>query len=196
MKHNWKWAYNPFEKVAGWKAFGIGLIILCITTITGYFFNTVFYGISIKTVPCVSLGRAFSLQGTGLAVLVIVMYITALLFTKNVRFQDILGTVTLAKYPLFFSLIPIILFGNRLNEFTEKIMSASINEMIKLITISDYIFLLVFSIMAFAIIIWEIVLLFNAFRVSTNLKGLKLAILFLSIMFISEIITFILVLII
>jgi hypothetical protein len=25
MKNKWKWIYNPFEFVAGWKVFGIGL---------------------------------------------------------------------------------------------------------------------------------------------------------------------------
>jgi hypothetical protein len=29
MKNKWKWIYNPFEFVAGWKAFGIGIVILC-----------------------------------------------------------------------------------------------------------------------------------------------------------------------
>jgi len=193
MKHNWKWVYNPFEKVAGWKAFGIGLIILCITTVLGYFFKTVFYGISIKTVPCVTWSTAFSLQALGLGVLVFIMWIASLFFTKKVRFQDILGTVTLAKYPLFFAVIPIMIFNNRMTEFTKKIMSVNVYEIIKVITISDYVMLFAFSIIAFAIIIWEIVLLFNAFRVSTNLKGIKSAILFASIMLASEITILILV---
>ena len=193
MKNKWKWVYNPFEKTAGWKAFGIGLIILCITTVAGYFWNMVFYGISIKIVPCITLGSAFFLQALGLAVLVFVMWTTAMLFAKKVRFQDILGTVTLAKYPLILAAVVVMIFSNRLNEFTEKIMSVGIYEIIKVITISDYVFLIAFSILSFIIIIWEIVLLFNAFRVSTNLKGIKSGLLFASIMIISEIITFILV---
>jgi len=189
MKNKWKWVYNPFEKVAGWKAFGIGLIILCITTVIGYFGNMVFYGISIKTVSSVTWGSAFFLQALGLVAIVIVMWITALLFAKHTRFQDILGTVTLAKYPLLPAAIVLLLFSSRMTELTQKIMSVNIYEIMNVITISDYVFLLLFSIILLPILVWEIVLLFNAFRVSTNLKGVKCVLLFIAILFISEIIT-------
>ena len=193
MKNKWKWVYNPFEFIAGWKAFGIGFIILCIITVIGYFGNTVFYGISIKMVSSVTWSGAFFLQILGLAVTVLVMWITALIFAKHTRFQDILGTVTLAKYPLIFAVIAFLLFSNRMTEFTEKIMSVNIYEIINVITISDYILLLVFSIISIIIIVWEIALLFNAFRVSTNLKGMKSGVLFTAILLISEIITNVLV---
>jgi len=195
MNNKWKWVYNPFEKIAGWEAFGIGLVILCVITVTGYFFNMVFYGISIKTVQSVSFGNAFLLQFSGLIILVLVMWTAALIFAKNVRFQDILGTVTLAKYPLILSLFVFIPFKNRFNEFTEKLMSVNVSEMSNVITTSDYLFLMAFLIIMFSIIVWEIVLLFNAFRVSTNLKGIKSIGIFAAIMFISEIIIFISVLI-
>ena len=196
MKNKWKWVYNPFEKVAGWKAFGIGLIILCITTVIGYFCNTVFYGISIKTVSTVTWGSAFFLQMSGLAIIVFVMWITALLFAKHVRFQDILGTVTLAKYPLVLAVIMSLIFSSRMTELTQKIMSVNIYEIINVITISDYVLLLVYSMLTLPIIVWEIVLLFNAFKVSCNLKGVKCGVLFAAILVISEIITNILVLVI
>ncbi|MCL2041163.1 MAG: hypothetical protein FWG84_03865 [Bacteroidales bacterium] len=54
MSKKWRWIWNPFEKIAGWRAFGIGIVILCLTTVLGYFSNTVFYGISIKLVQSIT----------------------------------------------------------------------------------------------------------------------------------------------
>jgi len=196
--------YNPFEKFAGWKAFGIGLIILLIATIIGYFGNTVFFGISVKTVPEVTWNKAFLLQGLGLAVIVLVMWLIALLSAKHVRFQDILGTVTLAKYPLIFASVLFWVFGKPFIELSMKMIESlndlsislnpkdSIQESMNIFsgfTISDYLILGFLSIVSLSLIVWTIALLYNAFRVSTNLKGAKCVVLFITILIISEIIT-------
>ena len=188
---NLKWVYNPFGQLAGWRAFGIGLVILCIATVIGYFGNTVFYGISIKTVPGITWDKAFFLQGLGLAVTVTVMWITALLSAKHVRFQDILGTVTLAKYPLVIEVIILMSFSKWMNEITGTMMSAgNIQETMEVfnnLTLLDYSLFVVLIIVTFVFLTWTIALLYNAFRVSTNLKGAKCALLFIAIMLISEI---------
>jgi hypothetical protein len=189
MNRNWKWAYNPFERIAGWKAFGIGLVILCITTAIGYFGHTVFYGISIKIVPSVTCGQAFALQMLGLAILVFVMWITALLAAKHVRFQDILGTVTLSKYPLVLSALFFGVFSKRLNEIANMFNSAAnIQEIIE-IAKNEYALFALMSVFSIIILIWTIALLYNAFQVSSNLKGAKCVLLFIAALLISEIIT-------
>ena len=183
----WKWIYNPFEFIAGWKAFGIGIVILCITTIVGYFGYTVFYALEIKSVPAITWNMAFSLQFLGLAVTAVIMYVTALLFAKDVRFQDMLGTVTLAKYPLLLMALFSLPFG-------KKIASISINKFITMdFTISDILPLLLLGIISVIVLVWEITLLFNAFRVSSNLKGVKCASLFIAALLITEILTIVLV---
>jgi len=187
MSNKWKWVYNPFEKVAGWKAFGIGIVILSITTIVGYLGDTVFYGVSVKVVPNITWTLAISLQALGLAVTVVVMYIAALLFAKHVRFQDILGTVTLSKYPLILMSFLSLAFGN-------KIASIDIDKFINNeVTFSDYNLLLAFGIISIILLVWSITLLFHAFKISTNLKGVKCGVLFAVIMLISEIITYVLI---
>ena len=187
MKNNWKWIYNPFEKVAGWKAFGIGIAILSITTLIGYFGNTVFYATEIKTVPSVTLSKAFSLQGLGLVVTVNIMYVTALLSAKQVRFQDILGTVTLAKYPVIFVALLILAFG-------QLVTSIDVNELLNTkFALFDLVPLIIFGIAIIILAIWEIALLYNAFSVSTNLKGTKCGVLFTATLFVSEITTIVLV---
>jgi len=192
MNKNWCWVYNPFEKIAGWKAFGIGIVILCLSTVTGYFGNTVFYGISIKAVPCITWCKAFSLQAIGLATTVLVMWIIAFLFAKHVRFQDILGTVTLAKYPLVLPAIMFLAISQRLNELNNMLLSATnyqeTMELFNNLSFMDYSLFALFVIVSILILVWTITLLFNAFRVSTNLKGGKCVLLFIAIMLISEIV--------
>jgi len=194
----WKWVYNPFEKIAGWKAFGIGLIFLCATIVTGYFGNTVFYGLSAKTVPTVTWSMAFLLQALSLSVTVIIMYVTALIFAKHVRFQDILGTVTLAKYPNIVLAIILLAFGNNIILKTGMYADNPEN-LIKTIsefTALDYTVILIFAVIVLTIIVWHIALLFNAFRVSANLKGVKCTVLFIAAMLLSEILNSILILVI
>jgi len=187
MENKWKWIYNPFEKVAGWKAFGIGIVILAITTVVGYLGSMVFYGLSAKVVPSITWSMACSLQSLGLAVWVVLMYLTALLFAKHVRFQDILGTLTLAKYPLLLMAIVNMTFG-------KSISSIDVKELLN----GDYsslniVPLFIFGIIAMILLVWEIALMYNAFRVSANLKGLKCAVLFTTALLISEIILMVLV---
>ena len=197
MNKNWSWVYNPFQKIAGWKAFAIGMVILTFATVIGYFGNTVFYGISIKSVLSITWYKAFSLQATGLAAIVIVMWITAILFAKHVRFQDILGTVTLAKYPLVLAAILFLVLSNWLNDFNNAMLSsANVQELLEIfnkLSFADYVIIILLVMVSFLILIWTITLLFNAFRVSTNLKGSKCALLFIAIMLISEIIIHILI---
>jgi len=192
MSKKLKWIYNPFEKIAGWSAFGIGILILGITTALGYFCNTVFFGISIKQVHSITLCQAISLQMLGLAVLVAVMYLVALLSAKHVRFQDILGTVTLAKYPLLLT-IPIFWISNdKIMEITDNLLSAlqtNPYNIMSEVSASDLVVLTVFAFLSLVVLVWTIALLFNAFKISTNLKGAKCGLLFTAIIIISEIIT-------
>lgn len=181
--NKWKWVYNPFEYIAGWKAFGVGVVILVATTIIGYFGNIVFYALEIKSVSDINWGMAFSLQALGLAVTIVVMYLMVLLFAKRTRFQDILGTITLAKYPLLLMALLSLTFGKEMASIdVDKIIN---NELV----FSNYVLLFVFAIASIIILAWEIALLYNAFRVSSNLKELKCAVLFTIALLVSEVIT-------
>lgn len=182
-----KWLYNPFEYIAGWKAFGIGSAILLLTTVIGYWGHTVFYALEVKAGSNISLGKAFSLQALGLAVTVVLTYLIAFCFARRTRFQDMLGTITLAKYPLLLISILSWILG-------DKIISINAEEIINnRLLLSDYIYLFVFAIFSILVLTWEIALLYNAFRVSSNLKKSKCVILFILAMLISEITTILLV---
>jgi len=194
MNKKWYLIYNPFKKIAGWEAFGIGIILLCITTVLGYYSNTVFYGISAQIVNSVTWSKIFLLQFTGLFITVAVMYATALLSAKHIRFQDILGTVTLSKYPLVLMVLLNIFLGDKMMETTNKLLEVtgtlSTTDAYRIFddfSMSDFSIIMLFALVSLVLLVWEIALLFNAFKVSTNLKGTKCTLLFIAAVLVSEI---------
>ena len=184
MNNKWKLFYNPFEWIAGWKAFLIGIFIVCITVLVGHVGNTYFYGIQIKHIPGISLLIAFLLQMTGLGITVLTMYLVSIIAAKGVRFQDILGTVTLARYPFLLAALAGFLI-------TPKALNALLTE--TKIDTQALIQFGVSGIIMILVIILGVALLYNAFKVSTNIKGTKGIFLFILIMIVSEIATMIVV---
>ena len=184
MKNKWKLFYNPFEWIAGWKAFLIGIIIVCLTVIVGYFSNTYFYGLNVKHIPDISLPMAFLLQAIGLCSTVVIMYIISTIATKNVRFQDIMGTVTLSRYPFLLAALSGFLITPNILDNVLNGIKPSIWALIQFGIV---------SIIMMLVVILGVALLYNAFKVSTNIKGAKGVSLFILIMILSEVVTMIIV---
>lgn len=176
--------YNPFERVAGWKAFGIGIAVVIATILIGYRNNVIFLGLQIKMVPGnLSLGSAFLTQFIGLASTTLTFYIIAVLAVKNVRFQDILGTVTLARYPLFFAAIVGLFLDPAAGEaIIMDLAGGSLD-------LSRYTGFLLLSTGLMLFSIWSAILLYYAFKVTTDLKGGKRNLLFVLAIFISEVLS-------
>jgi hypothetical protein len=183
------WFFNPFIQIAGWKAFGIGLGIAVIATIIGYFCKVCFPGaLDIKYSPFITLGNAFLFQAIAIVSLVVVLYIAGLIFSKDVRFQDILGTVTLSRYPYLFA-TPLGLLMGGSDEIITRISENPLHiDPSDIMALTPTIFIGLFMGL---FVIWFIVLLYNGFKVSTNLKGVKGGIVFTVSLFIAEIISLI-----
>ncbi len=163
---------NPFLKIAGWEAFFFGTIISGLIIFIGYTNNLFFPGIiSIRNSSALTFSNAVVFQVIGLLPAILLMYLSGLVFSKNVRFQDILGSVTLARFPY----ILMVLFGFLLNNNSSRLLGTH-----------EYLILGIFTIIYIILSIWIIVLLYNAFKVSTNIKGNKGIIIFASIVIISE----------
>ena len=184
MNNKWKMLYNPFEWIAGWKAFVIGIIIVCVTVVVGHLGSTYFYGIQVKHIPDISLLTAFLLQVTGLGITTLIMYLVSVIAAKGVRFQDVLGTVTLARYPFLLAALAGFLITS---ETLDSILNGTKMETQAIIQLS------VSGIIMMLVIILGVALLYNAFKVSTNIKGAKGVFLFILIMILSEIATILIV---
>jgi hypothetical protein len=111
-----------------------------------------------------------------------------------VRFQDILGTVTLARYPYLFLALMMLYFNPKIMPVTERLLEtaasgAGISN--ALLSVADYLLLLFFALFALLFTVWYIALLYNAFKVSTGIKGYKTAVLLTAIILVSETVTFV-----
>jgi hypothetical protein len=196
MKNKWELVCNPFTKIAGWKAFAVGAVIVCATVVVGYWNDAYFTAIQMKAGRNLTPALCFAIQTVGLLSMVILMYPAALFLAKQVRFQDILGTVTLARYPYLFLALLMFYFNPKIMPVTERLLetAASGGKISNaLLPVADYLLLLLFALFAMLFIVWYIALLYNAFKVSTGIKGYKTAILLTAIILVSETVTFIII---
>ncbi len=178
--NNWSLLWNPFTRVAGWQAFGIGIIIVLISALLASYGNLAFDGaIDAHFGETVTVTQSLKFTAIALFSLVLSMYVFGLLISKNFRFVDILGTMTLARAPylILAVLSPLATFPS-----TEQMLK---NPMI----ILNYPSVLVIGLIAVPIVIWSITLMYNGLRVSTGAKGSKLTLGFIGGIIVAEIIS-------
>lgn len=171
---------NPFKYIAGWESLAAGMGVLLLTTVIGYFSHIHFPDvISVK----VAYGIPFYvllLQGaSNWLVVSLLLYISALLFSRSsVRIIDIFGTQALARFP--YLLAALTGFGGLLDKFGKYMIYYALHtgEPVQMSTpeIALCVFLILFTIL---LTVWMIALMFNAFKVSSNMKGEKLIISFI-----------------
>jgi len=167
--------FNPFKKLAGGKALGIGLAILLLTAFAAGFSNCHFDGVLDAHVGAELPDWVYyleSLMAWGISALV--FYLAGVIFSPSkIRLIDILGTTALARYPFFFiALISFALPNLRPDELPPLT--------------PPFVFV---SIVMVLISIWYIALLYHAFSVSCNLKKNKGIWAFIGAIIVAEIIS-------
>ncbi len=189
--------FNPFLQVAGLKAFAVGLIFVIASTLLSWVFNTKFDGVlDAHFGESTSLKTQFLINLINICCLVAVFYLLAIVLTKGkTRFVDILGTMTLARFP--FVLIPLINIGNINGRIGEKIVYSMRDKIPEnvisdvhcqpcTVSIGEYIYLVFSIIVVLLIIVWYVTLLFRAYQVSTNLKRTKIIVSFIAGIILAE----------
>lgn len=186
------WLINPFQKIGGWQAVIIGLGFMIVMSFVGVYAHIFYDGflgylspIGIKT----KLTPSFFLllyQNTIACLMLTIFYFLAakLLNAKGVRFIDVMGAVTLSRYPLLISVIltsledklrPDLLYFNPSQGFEMHFsLFGAVSGM-----------LLLFCVM------WQIVTYFFAFKESSGLTNKRLWISFVFIMALGDAITMI-----
>lgn len=184
MRSNWRFLVNPFDKIAGWQSVGIGLLVLCAVVLIGFSSNTYLIGLfNAEVVTDASLLNAFVFQFVSWIYLTLALYIVGVVCAKGVRFQDVLGTVAIARYP-YLLMAPI---GFIVDKVTlDTFIAAALNN--KPYDMDVLMRLLAIATVSIIVLVWYIVLLYNAFKVSTGVKGKKGIWLFILALISSEII--------
>ena len=167
-----QWLFNPFVYVAGLRALTLGLGIMVVTAIISYISGANFHGmLSIHTGLKAPLYIFFLEQVNAWGCSVLLFYLSSILFSRSaVRLIDIAGTLALARWPMIFlSLAGFIPLPTGLNDLNAAFV--------------------VTEIVSVLIEIWVIALMYNAYRISGNLKGERATISFIAVLIIGEIIS-------
>jgi hypothetical protein len=169
---NSKLWYNPYLTIAGLTAFLPGLSGLLLTSYLAYRTGTHFNGLANIDFAKDSDFRVYLFENCShWIILSVLLFASGLLLSKSrIRAIDIAGTTLFSRIPLI--LTPLIRTLTVFQSFV--IQSAQMYFLIGVYLIS---------------MIWTIVLLFNAYKVSCNLKNERLIISFAVVMIFSEILT-------
>ena len=182
---------NPFEIIAGTKALLIGLGLILLTGVLGYFSNICFDGIIDMHFADNKLTFLYHLtEGIINWVLAsIILFLAGAIFSKTrYRLIDVFGTIALSRWPLsllsFFSLF---VAHQKVNNYILWKVTGKEPEVF--VAIGE---LIAFGFLVFLIIlvlIWMIKLMYNAYSISFNLKGQKAIFSFIGALFIAEIVS-------
>jgi hypothetical protein len=171
------WLFNPFIRLAGWKALLIGLVVIIASALTGAISNTHFDGaIDIHIGARASMLFFISEAIISWLTIAVVLYLAGIILSKSsIRFIDVAGTTAIAKYPLFFASFLGFIPGLP-GIFTMGMPAITIP-------------LIIVGILSVICIVWEVVLLVNAYKISCNLQGLPLGLSFTGGIIVAEIIS-------
>jgi len=175
------WLFNPFLFVGGERILLIGLIIAAVHIPIGYFLNVRFDGaIDMHLVPT-DVGLLTPVIDVLIAWLSMAgcMFAAAKIFQSPMRLIDIAGAVLVARIPLLLSIGPVLLLEPDFQSI-EELLNLQGSELYQLAAL---------SVISLLFLIWFIVLLFNAFKINSNLKGARLWIGFIGSAIIAEIIS-------
>ena len=172
--------FNPFKRIAGWEAFGIGLVIVVLTTFTGNFAGIYFDGvIDMHFAETFDSLKSWLMIPVNIISISVIMWLAGITVSKNFRFIDILGTMTLSRAP--FLLIAFASFFVKVPDLSGIMQDPFV--------IFDSISFIIILIFTFPIIIWSVTLMYNAYKISTGASGQKLSISFIFGLIIAEIIS-------
>jgi hypothetical protein len=185
--------FNPFKRIAGVKALLAGLGVLFVSALLASLYGLRYDGaIDAHFVPNgqkVSFLTSIVEQLVNILCISIFLYVSTLITgAKNTRPIDMVGTISLARFPYMF--IPLLNIGSFFSRLSESILNISNEEdALAVLQDSNIIWLLVLSIPLIALVVWTIALFVNAYKVSTNLKGSKMVVSFIVGLLVAEIVS-------
>ncbi len=178
MKNRWNLLWNPFSRIAGWQAFGLGIVIAILAAVLGAYGNLAFDGaIDAHFSDELSPAKSLLLLLIDLVSLWIFLLLGAWFLKRPFRVQDILGTTTLARFPML--LLAAVAVFSTTPELDELLANP--------LVILQYPSFLLFIIVSVPLMVWMIALLYHAFRVSVGGKGPKMVWTFILALLLAEI---------
>jgi hypothetical protein len=182
---------NPFTYVAGINSLLIGLIIMLLTTVVSYYGNIQFNGVIdmhfINGSP-VFLTLIMQ-QVVVITVLTVVFTVLGWLTSKsNIRIIDIAGTLLLSRAVLLpMALLMLLIPKAEISDYLSTL--ASNPETVHQIALRLKLMLAFLFLIMVPGIIWMIALMYNAYRVSCNVKGSTATVSFIAGILLAELLS-------
>jgi len=180
--------FNPFERYSEQQLLLFGSITAVVGVVCASLTNTHFDGVldthfgrnvSLKTAALQSLINSVSI--------VLVFYPLGKWINSKTRLIDIFNLSLIIKIPAYF-MMPLNI-NNWAYLKTEPLMESLSNPFNIQLTTELIVFLTLTSILAIVVLVWLFVLLYNAFKIATNLKETKHIIMFVIAIFVAEIVS-------
>lgn len=173
--------FNPFKYIAGGYSLIIGVLVLLFTALIGFYSNTHFPDlISVKTGPNFPIQNLIIQSLSNWIVVSSIFYFISLIVSNSkVRAIDIFGTQALARFP--YLIASFIGFSNSVDNFGKYILWELLQQGDPIeLNAGDITMAILLMILTLLLTIWLVILMYNAFKVSANLKGYKLNLLFIA----------------
>lgn len=196
MKNNTtitSWLFTPFKYIAGLKALIFGFTIILILSVMGYFGNTHFDGALDIHYGCGENTTPYTIhifyQFVKWISFITIFYIAGRIVTKSkIRIVDIAGTVALSQAPLILAALAgfIPMFHICIGD------PDSVNIAATIATLKENIVpLFIVGIITIGVSIWSILLMYNGYSISVNIKGIIGVVSFVIALFVAEVISLI-----
>jgi hypothetical protein len=168
------WLLRPFTYIAGSKALLAGWVVMLVTSVVAYFSKTHFDGAvdahAAAAVMPYYIHLLEALVAWGCMVLAC-FAAAAIVARSSFRFIDIAGTLALARAPLL--IIALINFAMPTVTGPADLNPTAIT----------------LALVSLPFVIWMLVLMYQGFSVSTNLKGAKAVIIFIAALLVAEVVS-------
>jgi len=180
--------FNPFKRYSEQQLLAFGLITAIAGVACASLTNTHFDGVldthfgkdvSLKTAALQSIINSISI--------ILVFYPIGKWINSKTRLIDIFNISLIIKIPAYL-MMPLNI-NNWAYSKTEPLLEAISDPFALQFTPELILFLVITSILGLLILVWLIVLLYNGFKVATNLKGTKHIIMFIVAIIVAEIVS-------
>lgn len=192
----WSYLFRPFRYVAGARSLIIGLATMVLLAVLGYASGTHFNGVLDIHYSCMDQASPFSFhilyQIISWFCVVGIFYLSACIFSgSKVRLIDMAGTLAMARIPLLIAaawgFIPAVHFCSM-----QEINTLDISGLLLMLKENAGWIALTLLILL-PVVVWNIVLMYNAYTVSGYLKGVKGILSFIAALFVSEVLSLVLI---
>jgi hypothetical protein len=180
--------FNPFEFISDYKALLIGLAAMLLTAVAGYFNSVHLDGPIDLHIGMEAPFHIYLIEAAlDWLVLSLLLYAAGLLVSSSsIRFIDILGMQSMARWPLLIAVLSSFLAPmDDLNKYIEwKLLQSG--EPVEL-GAGAMIMIALSMIITLACIVWMIALMYKAYSISCNIKGAKAIITFIIALLLSTV---------